>query len=192
MISYSLACRPEEISFTHWLREGEWAAFEPSLCMTSATGYWATRRPQVNYTLSVCVYTHTCVWTHTGPPVVLGKLHTWVSPYVCSEMTGPSAPDRLSHRPEGAGKGRVRGEGVASSWCTRANRHIFKAAGSVCSSDSDSDVTAAFPAEAEYRTTLVSGKHTAARDGSGSNLMTECSRYEVFKTTVFVSCFFFI
>ena len=38
---------------------------------------------------------------YSGPPVVLGKLHTWVSPYVSSETTRPSAPLRLSHGPDG-------------------------------------------------------------------------------------------
>lgn len=66
--------------------------------MTSAMGYWATHRPQVNYTLSLCacVLTHVCMCS-LGPPIVLGKLHTWVSPYVSSETTQPSAPLRLSH-----------------------------------------------------------------------------------------------
>lgn len=66
-------------------------------------GYWATHRPQVNYTLSLCVCT--CSLTYvcmcfSGPPVVLGKLHTWVSPYVSSETTRPSAPLQLSHGPD--------------------------------------------------------------------------------------------
>lgn len=81
-----------------YLCQRVWTVFELSVCMTSAMGYWATHRPQVNYTLSLCacVLTHVCMCS-LGPPIVLGKLHTWVSPYVSSETTQPSAPLRLSH-----------------------------------------------------------------------------------------------
>lgn len=100
-------------------------------------------------------------------------------------MTGPSAPDRLSHRPEGAGRGRGVGDwgGWGGSSLTNLTAEqllehiteqaadapeptgtsgvIFNNAGSVCSSHSDTMSQVLF----QMRPTIASAGHMAAGDG---------------------------